>query len=335
MNFKTKNQKPLVKASDYTPDDSEETMVSICVGTYNQKKYVAQCLDSLLSQLVNFKIEILINDDASTDGTQEILLDYQKKYPQIVKVFLAKENQFQKIKQYSVVYRVHSPRICGKYVALCDSDDYYCNNMVLYYKVKILETHPNCNACFSRVKKIDDADGRLLHLMPKKWHSSGIISSRKLINMFVKNYCFQTSSYFFRSNLFINFCNNYPEFAKKINVFDEAVVMYFGYLGNVFYYNKISSVYRKFSNNSWSNNKHADDVEKKKNNQLARIDYLRKFNSFTAYKFDKACRWGIAHSKISIYQLEDKYAQILNDKELSRFYRKRYFKSYIKIKYFK
>lgn len=335
MKFKTKNQKTLVKASEYRFNENEQTVVSVCVGTYNQKKYVSQCLDSILSQLVNFKIEILINDDASTDGTQDVLLDYQKKYPHVVKVFLAKENQFQKTKKYSVVYRVHAPRISGKYVALCDSDDYLCDNMALYSKVEILEKNTSCNACFSRVKKISDADGEILHLMPKKHISSGIISPKKLIDMFIKNYCFQTSSYFFRSNMYVNFCIDYPKFAKKINVFDEAVVMYFGSLGNVYYLNKIFSIYRKFSDNSWSKSKSRDDIKKKINSLNSRIEYLNEFNNYTEQKFDKSCKWGIAHSKVTIYQLENRYEMILNNKEFSRFYRKRYFKSYIRLKYLK
>lgn len=335
MNFKTKCKNKLVPVSNYQASNGEKTVVSVCVGTYNQIDYVEHCLDSILSQLVNFKVEILINDDASSDGTQELLLDYQKRFPQIIKVFLSEENQFQKTKQYSIVYRVHAPRISGKYVALCDSDDYYCNNLMLYSKVLALEKHKECNACFSRVRKMNESNKTTIHLMPKRFYKTGVISSKKLIGMFTKSYCFQTSSYFFKADKYIEFCNNYPTFAQKINVFDEPVVMYFGSLGKVYYINEVFSVYRKFSNNSWSNSKNENDISQRIIGQQKRIDYLEEFNKSTGYRFNKACNWGITHSKITIYKLSGDIDSIFKDKQLLKFYKRRYFKNYIKLKYFK
>ena len=334
MNIKTKNKNKLLPVSEFKSSDSVTPMVSVCVGTYNQKEYVSQCIESILSQLVNFRIEILINDDASTDGTQELLLEYQERYPEIIRVFLNKENQFQKTKQYSIVYRVHAPRIKGKYVALCDSDDYYCDNLTLYSKVNALEKHKECNACFNRVKKINENNKQMMHLMPKKQRRTGIISSKELINIFTKSYCFQTSSYFFKSDKYIAFCNNYPDFAKKINVFDEPVVMYFGSIGNVYYINKVFSVYRKFSSNSWSNNK-SNDVDQKIYNQESRINYLEEFNRFSKFNFNKSCMWGIAHAQITIYKLKNNMNDIFKNKYLLSFYKKRYPLDYVKLKYFK
>ena len=327
--------KRLISVCNYsnTFKTNEKALVSVCIGTYNQKEYVSQCIDSVLSQLVNFKVEVLINDDASTDGTQELLLDYQSKYPQIIKVFINKENQFRKMKDYSVVYRVHAPRITGKYVALLDSDDYYCDNMALYSKVNVLERHKECNACFSRVRKINEKDNTAMHLMPKKQMCSGVISSNKLIKNFIHSYCFQTSSYFFRSNHYKEFCINYPLFAQKIKVFDEPVVMYFGALGRTYYINKVFSVYRKFSNNSWSNNKNAINAKQKIVNLNSRINYLGEFNKYTNLKYNKYCEWGINHSQITIYSIMGDFKKILDNKHLSKFYRKRYFKDYIRLKY--
>lgn len=335
MDLEINNKTELLPVAEYQPLDNEPIMVSVCIGTYNQKKYVGECLDSILSQLVNFKVEILINDDASTDGTQEILLGYQKKYPEVIKLFLAKENQFQKNKQYSTVYRVHANRIKGKYVNLCDSDDYFCDNLALYSKFTALEKHQDCNACFSRVKKINENNNTIMHLMPKKHLTTRKISPSKLVDMFVKEYCFHTSSYFFRSKPYIEFCNHYPLYAQQINVFDEPAVMYFASLGNVYYIDHVFSVYRKFSNNSWSTNKASNDTSKKITNLQKRIDYLNEYNYFTDYKYNKSCKWGINHSQIVIYTLENNINKILEDKDLSKFYRKRHFKDYIRLKYFK
>lgn len=329
-----KKKKRLCAVAEFTQESSANPMVSVCIGTYNQKEYIDQCLNSILNQLVDFRVEILINDDASTDGTQELLLKYQNKYPNIIRVFLQKENQFQKEKKYSSVYRIHASRIRGKYVALCDSDDYYCDNLTLYRKVKLLEKHKNCNACYSRVRKLDNNNLQTISLMPKFHLSSGIIKPKKMINIFVKNYCFQTSSYFFRSNYFINFCDDYPLFAQQINVFDEPVVMYFGNLGNVYYINKVCSVYRKFSNNSWSNNSKAKNKSQAINSMKQRIDYLSEFDKYSNYLFHKSCEWGITHAQICILNSKGETKDILKEKKLARFYKKRYFKEYIRLKYF-
>ena len=69
-------------------------LVSISCITYNHEKYISDALDSFLMQKTNFKYEILIHDDASTDGTVEIINEYQKKYPSIIKPIFQKTNQY-------------------------------------------------------------------------------------------------------------------------------------------------------------------------------------------------------------------------------------------------
>ena len=77
-------------------DNKEEIMVSVFCTAYNHGKYIRDCLEGFVKQKTNFKFEVLINDDASTDNTASIIREYEKKYPDIIKPIYQKENQYSK-----------------------------------------------------------------------------------------------------------------------------------------------------------------------------------------------------------------------------------------------
>ena len=99
-------------------------------------------------QKINFPIEILIYDDASTDGTQGIIREYEKKYPDIIKPIYQKENQYSKGIKVSLVYNYS--RAKGKYIALCEGDDYWTDPYKLQKQVDFLESHPDYVMCSHR-----------------------------------------------------------------------------------------------------------------------------------------------------------------------------------------
>lgn len=114
-------------------------IVSICCQTYNHKNYIKQAIDSFLMQKTNFKFEILLRDDASTDGTQEIVIEYVKKYPDVINPLIYKENQF---KNGVSPFRDNVKRAKGKYIALCEGDDYWTDPYKLQKQVDFLEANP-------------------------------------------------------------------------------------------------------------------------------------------------------------------------------------------------
>ncbi len=116
-------------------------LVSICCITFNQKAYIKDCIDGFLMQKTNFNFEILIHDDASTDGTQEIISEYELKYPNLIKAILQLENQYSKGIKPLVKYIF--PIAQGKYIALCEGDDYWTDPFKLQKQVDFLETNPH------------------------------------------------------------------------------------------------------------------------------------------------------------------------------------------------
>jgi len=202
-------------------------IVSICCITYNHASYIRECLDGFLMQKTTFPIEILIFDDASIDHTQEIIKDFARKDTRI-KTFLQIENQWSKGK-YGLIDWLF-PRARGKYIALCEGDDYWTDPYKLQKQVDFLEANPKMSAVvhpskiINVLKKIESTTERNLPVKLKYQH---ILSSRK----------FHTNSIVFKSEIMQNFITG---------VYSGDRAMYFLCMANgpIGFINEIMSVYR-------------------------------------------------------------------------------------------
>lgn len=121
----------------------DKPLVSICCFTFNHKNYISRCLDSLLGQVTRFPFEILIHDDASMDGTQEIVKKYQARYPEKIVTIIQPENT------YGLGYNPVSftaPLVRGDYVAFCEGDDYWTDSQKLAKQIACLEADGTLSA---------------------------------------------------------------------------------------------------------------------------------------------------------------------------------------------
>lgn len=122
---------------------NNDVLVSVCTLTFNHAPYLNKYFEGILMQRTTFKYEVIINDDCSTDGTKEILLEYASKYPELIKVVIQDENQYsQGDRGYFAKYCY--PRCKGKYVAWCEGDDCWTDPLKLQKQVDYLDTHPEC-----------------------------------------------------------------------------------------------------------------------------------------------------------------------------------------------
>jgi len=131
-------------------------LVSICCLTYNHELYIRQCLEGFMMQETNFPFEVLIHDDASTDKTACIISEYETKYPNIIKPVYQKENQFSKGVAVTRVYQF--PRSRGKYLALCEGDDYWTDPNKLQKQVDFMENNSEYSLCTHSVEVIFEND---------------------------------------------------------------------------------------------------------------------------------------------------------------------------------
>lgn len=169
---------------------TNEIKVSVCVVTYNQEKYLAECLESLVQQETDFNFEIIVGEDCSTDGTRAIVQKYAEQYPHLIVPMLYERNvgALENIKQ---VYLKAS----GKYIAHVDGDDVALPNK-LQQQFNALELNDGCTICSHNVLNID---GNSLQLSYQNWkHAGGVYT---LFDLFHKMPFFAHSSKMFRNNL--------------------------------------------------------------------------------------------------------------------------------------
>ena len=121
----------------------EPVLVTIRCAAYNHGAYIRQTLDGFVKQQTNFRFEALVHDDASTDNTADIIREYANKYPDIIKPFYETENQF--FKHNGVIDRIFAANTRGKYLAICEGDDFWTDPLKLQKQVDFLESHPDYN----------------------------------------------------------------------------------------------------------------------------------------------------------------------------------------------
>ena len=127
----------------------EVPLVSIRCITYNQERYIAQALDGFLMQETNFPFEIIVHDDASSDRTSQIIKEYEKNYPKIIKPIYETENQYSK--KDNTLDRIILPYLKGKYTAYCEGDDYWTNKEKLQKQIDFLEQNTDYGFCCTDV----------------------------------------------------------------------------------------------------------------------------------------------------------------------------------------
>jgi glycosyltransferase involved in cell wall biosynthesis len=127
-------------------------LVSICIITYNHERFIGQCIEGVMSQIINFDIEIIVGDDFSKDNTAGILREMELRYPGKIKPIYHLAN----VGGVNNAYIHCFPKLSGKYVAICEGDDFWTDPYKLQKQVDFLEKNPEFSFCFHRVNNVDD-----------------------------------------------------------------------------------------------------------------------------------------------------------------------------------
>jgi glycosyltransferase involved in cell wall biosynthesis len=139
----TSIEEPIAVRHQEWPDDMEP-IVSIACLAYNHEGFIREAIEGFLNQKTTFKVEILIHDDASADDTANIIREYESEWPQLFSVIYQTENQYSKGNQPG---DLNLRRARGKYIALCEGDDYWTDPLKLQKQVEFLEDHPDYSVC--------------------------------------------------------------------------------------------------------------------------------------------------------------------------------------------
>ena len=136
-------------------------LVSVCMTAYNHTPYIGRAIEGVLSQRTTFAVELVLSDDCSTDGTGAICRDYAARYPDRIRLLTGDVNVGMRAN-----YRRTIEACRGRYVAMCDGDDWWCDPLKLQRQVEALEADPACGICYTRVRCYAQEEGRYVENYP-------------------------------------------------------------------------------------------------------------------------------------------------------------------------
>ena len=228
-----------------TTADNIQPIVSVCVQTYQHVAFIAQCLDGILLQKVNFPFEIIIGEDESTDDTRKICVEYAEKNPGKINLFLRSRKDVVYIHggptgRYNFIKNLEAAR--GKYIAICEGDDYWTDENKLQRQFNFMEANPEYAICFHRIFELND-DGTLIK-SHNDWNEEKTFTINDLA---AQNFIF-TPSVFFRNGLI----EKLPAWINESPVMDYVLHMFNARHGLIKYFPEPMAVYRKHGAGLWS-----------------------------------------------------------------------------------
>lgn len=304
-----------------------EIMVSICCITYNHEKYISQAIEGFLSQKTDFEFEILIHDDASTDNTAEIIKKYAQMHPDIVKPILQTENQHSKGISISRTYNF--PRAKGKYIALCEGDDYWISEYKLQQQVDYMESHPDCTLCFHNAVIVNN-DGMVVRnsFLPKNEFYSPYFNDVDSIyttdQMILLDFA-PTNSLLFKSADVMEIYKFIGE--RKYVCGDLPIRIFYPSRGYAYYFKEKMSAYRTGVPGSASQRAN-NSFEAKLKTIQGHISILNDFNLYTNGKYKESIKEAI-DLKIFSYFYRHGSMLVCKDQQFRRFYKRAFLKTRI------
>lgn len=152
--------------------------VSIICNTYNQETYLGQALESMLAQKTSFGYEIIIHDDVSTDGTTDLIKRYVAAYPGKIKAIYEQENQYSKGADFITPMIKNIAK--GKYISICEGDDFWIDENKLQIQRDALEDHLECDMCACWGCTVtEDGKREISQIRPRT--GNGILPTEKVI----------------------------------------------------------------------------------------------------------------------------------------------------------
>ena len=252
------------------------TVSVICI-THNHAEYIREALEGILMQKTSFKYEILIHDVASTDGTSEILKEYQKKYPDKIRLFLKKGSQYSK--ETDIFKNSCFSQAKGKYIACCEGDDSWNYYGKLQAQYDLMELHPEVSLCYHNALIYENGVmGREDLALQVSMHKTGYIKASDIV--YPSKGWYPTASMFFRTKYMAGYYDMHAPTG------DEGMRCYMACCGRLYYINQAWCTYRNQSKGSW-NTKIEKTEEAGRKYIHDSITFLDTFNIYSDGKYEK------------------------------------------------
>ena len=220
---------------------NSEPLVSICCITYNHEKYIEEALDSFLMQETDFPFEIVVDDDCSTDNSAEVLKKYIKKFPTLMNVRLREKNVGMMANSMGNMQRAK-----GKYIALCEGDDYWTDANKLQIQLDLMTENPECYLSFHPADEV--MDGKLTERAYATHEAENrVFTDIEMVRKIGASFC-PTSSMVLRREVM----DPIPDFYATAPVGDVFIQLLASLNGGALFIARKMSVYRRGHPESWT-----------------------------------------------------------------------------------
>lgn len=252
---------------------------------YNQEKYLKRCLDGFVNQKTNFPFEIVVHDDCSTDKSKSIITSYANNYPDLFVTIFETENKFSQ--NVNILDNIMLPASSGRYIALCEGDDYWIDDHKLQKQFDIMEAD-NTISLSAHNTIIHDLSGKQNDSLFNHWKKIRALSDEEIF----MNWEIHTSSYFYKRDV----CT-YPSNMKPIWCGDYARLLLARSKGKIVCLPDVMSVYNCNNTNGLTWQLNNLEISEKKESE--RQKFLSDFDEMTNNKFHSICNHRI--DKIFFY----------------------------------
>lgn len=285
---------------------NNDVMVSVYCLAYNHEKYIRDCLDGFVNQKTNFKFEVIVHDDASTDNTADIIREYAEKHPDIIKPIFQKENQWGKVGSVTTEYVY--PLLRGKYIAACEGDDYWCDYNKLQKQFDIMEEHPDYVACVHPTKVINYLENKENILAA--YDKNCIVDTNDVLKKMVP--IFHTTSIFYKRDVIFK---NEKMMHMPCMSWDYSRLIYLAVSGSIYYINDVMSVYRTLTPGAWTMR------TRDKKNRKINLDFpknmvkaLSEIDEMSEHRFHKLIDKNILIFEYQVWRVEPNINLLLNSR---------------------
>lgn len=250
-----------------------EPLVSICCITYNHETFVGKTLNGFISQITDFPFEILIHDDCSTDHTKDILARFAQRYAGPIQILYEEENQFSK--GVNIAFDILLPLVRGKYVAICEGDDWWTDPNKLQTQISFMEAHPECSLTVHNGIRQNCATGEQTIINP--FAQEGFLSEDEMYFSFMNNP--PTASFVVRTAALTCF----PEYLRRAPVVDDVLRLYCYEQGPVYYFDKVMC-FRSFQHRGSWNVMLQEDLRLFENYTVRLLEFYEQHDQYTNFR---------------------------------------------------
>jgi len=268
-------------------------LVSIVCDTYNHAPYVKRALDGFLCQETDFPFEIVVHDDASTDGTADIIRAYEKEHPDLFRCVYRTENIYRK--DPKILEHYVFPLARGKYIAICEGDDYWTSPHKLQKQISYMEAHPECTLCVCAADLVDPEGNGIGSVSPYPLDTD--VPTEDVIRGgggFVA-----TASIVAPTRL----AQNRAAFCDMTDVDDAVLQIWFASNGTTHYFSESMCAYRQSVPGSWTMTYHASGRETQVRHHEGLARALRAFDTESGYRWHDAVDLNATYQEYEVLRM--------------------------------